>query len=1051
MSYPQRLKDEPNLVQGHVGEHGARGRDGYLGAGGRLSDAHTKKQPQAELTQLLQNDMDQFEQFYKKYDRYNSGFFAPNKPDEQMEERSLISSVRPSTVDLVRTDEHETRHLEIIEEDSNELPNDSIYLPIQGAGVGSSRRDSPKRDSLHMLHEDDRQTSLGEDKPLNNSSAYVDIEEHEVDKKRSTDRSQEFELTARESHGTDLRSFQPPHFVPSQTTISPSLRYSEERRPSVPEEVPRLPSKEELQEVYVQNFQTEEPMSSHVQPNAYPREGNFRPDMSNGFSSPPTQSLHVSDYDWPANKRSARESQEEGLPTNPKRHFGRKQPVPEVVEDVEGSASRYHSVRPPNMTKNPEKTNRNAASQDRIAASPAEKTNNKARLEPSDSLTEFKRLEDSASKAPAPQKKPVGRAVSRPKQVAVRTTPPKDPPAAVAPVLDTEEQLRRILCTRFTESLGEPPGELDERTLSLIIDLAQQLKLEVVATVEENQKTSHTKLTERIAQLEAEKEALLEQQKQPPTVVEAPAEEEGGDKRPDTLMLKSKRKFEEEIDHLKKRIRKVEEDGKAKEARAKEKVDELLKKVAHLEQELKERDKLGMTARHASPIKPPRGKGYNPGQSQALNQSQGSGIQGQMGAVPSSPKSKRDAETRESGDRKSVSPIRSKQAKPVSKKEPVPKSLLSQNSQVHADAPHDVQSTAVATLHTVAVENGVHPLPDMDMNRDSIGHTDSLKSADSKHLGDLSELKGQDLSPKEETGSPPPVVINVNPAEEEREEVRPAAEAKPEPPKIAQPPQPAVNVLEKAESLSSKKEFSFKNEKSNDGRMSNRNSSRAKMGSMKENPQLESQQSIKSGSLSRRNQVGKPPAAPNRQNEAPTAPNPAATASNPIPDAGVAKVVFPNTMTDRQLVTAICRSFANVFPGVRSAKEKFSVEDFGYKANEYFRRFQTWQESKKRVVRSTNNNERVQNTYEDKVTEIVFSNGARRFIFPDRYLLVFFQNRDVKQTFPDNTVVYYYAEHDTTQITQPGHQVEVSSADLPLRHLSGRVPLQQRLQKDQVG
>ena len=60
---------------------------------------------------------------------------------------------------------------------------------------------------------------------------------------------------------------------------------------------------------------------------------------------------------------------------------------------------------------------------------------------------------------------------------------------------------------------------------------------------------------------------------------------------------------------------------------------------------------------------------------------------------------------------------------------------------------------------------------------------------------------------------------------------------------------------------------------------------------------------------------------------------------------------------------------------------------------------------------------KITRTYSSGKKEVLFNNGAKREIFPDKYTIVHFVNHDVKQTLPDGSVIYYYAEAQTTQIT----------------------------------
>lgn len=57
--------------------------------------------------------------------------------------------------------------------------------------------------------------------------------------------------------------------------------------------------------------------------------------------------------------------------------------------------------------------------------------------------------------------------------------------------------------------------------------------------------------------------------------------------------------------------------------------------------------------------------------------------------------------------------------------------------------------------------------------------------------------------------------------------------------------------------------------------------------------------------------------------------------------------------------------------------------------------------------------------YEDGKREIYFSNGVKKEVFPDGFILVNFKNKDKKELFPDGRTVYHFFETDTVQTTYP--------------------------------
>ena len=53
--------------------------------------------------------------------------------------------------------------------------------------------------------------------------------------------------------------------------------------------------------------------------------------------------------------------------------------------------------------------------------------------------------------------------------------------------------------------------------------------------------------------------------------------------------------------------------------------------------------------------------------------------------------------------------------------------------------------------------------------------------------------------------------------------------------------------------------------------------------------------------------------------------------------------------------------------------------------------------------------------YANGKTELIFSNGVRKEIFPDSYSVIYFNNKDIKQLYNDGRIVYYFASTKTTQ------------------------------------
>ena len=80
---------------------------------------------------------------------------------------------------------------------------------------------------------------------------------------------------------------------------------------------------------------------------------------------------------------------------------------------------------------------------------------------------------------------------------------------------------------------------------------------------------------------------------------------------------------------------------------------------------------------------------------------------------------------------------------------------------------------------------------------------------------------------------------------------------------------------------------------------------------------------------------------------------------------------------------------------------------------------------------------------EDGKREIVFSNGVKKEIFPDGFIIVHFNNKDRKETFPDGKIVYRFFENQTVQTTLPdGLQLfEFSNGQTEKHFLDGTVEI----------
>jgi hypothetical protein len=148
----------------------------------------------------------------------------------------------------------------------------------------------------------------------------------------------------------------------------------------------------------------------------------------------------------------------------------------------------------------------------------------------------------------------------------------------------------------------------------------------------------------------------------------------------------------------------------------------------------------------------------------------------------------------------------------------------------------------------------------------------------------------------------------------------------------------------------------------------------------------------------------------------------------------------------------ILDSFDNPLPIAKIFTEKLDNDSYHYRNNKFYKDYQTHTDSQSEIVKVNRLQDgKIQNIFDNKVQEILFTNGSRRVIFPNGYTLVFFGNGDIKQSLPDSTVIYYYADQDATQTTLPNNIADVGLLDFQVRRHSGRIPFQQREQRNQVG
>lgn len=1068
--------------------------------------------PQQELKKILQNDMDQFEQFLKKYDRINSGLLQVPKTDDLIEERDMEDSVRPSTIDLVRTEAEFDSQVRMQPEDNNlELPNESQYLPIAVGEIGQSHYDIEDMENSKAHENDMIRPQMSIDKPLFNSSAYVNIEGeealHSAPKSHLLDEEQlegmendiDWNVSYKPSMNNDSRLFNP-EGLPSSNTIQPSLRYSVDK--SLAMMINRKPNEFQMpgEQAGSGNFETEQPMNQRVTPNELPHRDNvskaqqspggpvvnfdevaikprtqdFNEQLKNALQKDGKSTANYDlQFDTQIDQQLPRREQNSSRP-NTSRFGSKKQSDPEFNESTSQNTSRYQSMRGSgNQESVQERKSRNASSQDKVGVIRNDSQN---RIEKRDSLAEFKQLEEAAGSALGTKKReekererPVSRN-KRPFAKANKTSSSNqlheapEVQAAAVTYSETEQQLRALLAVKLRIAMKSEIPVFDEKLMSLLLDLSEQLKQEILEELGKSQENGSAALVQKITLLEIEKANLiaeLSSKVSKPAPIEPVAEDSEKqqppqpDKKPDTLMLKSKRVFEEENELLKKRIRKMEEEFKAKEQKSKDASDELAKKIKNLEQELKDRDKANVSHQRERNVSPLKSKTKT--QNSGLNQTSGPGLQ--LQTVGHNSCAKDGEQLAGSVDRKATDTSKVKTGKTPSKQESSAKGSFS--NQDKQDEEQHSKKESLATNALAQQTKGEVDKSSADLSKNSLQHSvegqttvDKKESLDKPKSVDLStsygDLKKSIDDEKSDTGS-------TNQQQKQQQYIK--AESSAGLP-VANSTADPRNSLRKSADKSAQSLQSFgqnsatltgnKTEKKTEGKIeqkpstvsvNSRQASRSKViGSKQEIPALAlAKEGVSTdGQSSVRSVPGGPkkPAISKRENTTQSgqkkpidsktnALSNASQQAKPVQRAKPLEIRDANPQ-DRQLLSTICRSFNNPFPGVKNRTANFSVDSYAYTNNKYYQDYLAWKSANRKVVKTAQDNpERTQLFYEDNVQEIVFSTGARRVIFPNQYILVMFQNNDVKQTFPDKTIVYHYAEHNTTQMTMADKKVEV--------------------------
>lgn len=104
----------------------------------------------------------------------------------------------------------------------------------------------------------------------------------------------------------------------------------------------------------------------------------------------------------------------------------------------------------------------------------------------------------------------------------------------------------------------------------------------------------------------------------------------------------------------------------------------------------------------------------------------------------------------------------------------------------------------------------------------------------------------------------------------------------------------------------------------------------------------------------------------------------------------------------------------------REFKLNLNPDQYHFSANQFYQDYLKLKDKDNlaNVIHSEESAEgKITRTYSSGKKEVLFNNGARREIYPNKYTIVHFVNNDVKQTLPSSSVIYYYAEAQTTQIT----------------------------------
>lgn len=1054
MNYPQRHMDESNNIEDsartdrprrhHEQTHRTderrnheRSRD-FPNSGRKGENRHqvfenTKNENrlQNDLDRIFQSDIDELEQFYKKYDQ-NADLLAVHKIEETGDDQSSLKNGPQSRLEYVRTSHSfDEKFDNEFDDDNLELPNDSIYLPVQQTEIKNLH---PARESI-QFEEEEKMPIFREsiDIPLNYSSTYIKMDQNREEEEMQNqleERMQEQKNDFQYEHAAESLEGQIEKAYQSKTRFNKKqFDLKIDSHPDNQNENLRSRRRSEKKNILTSraseemnmNFSTENPKLQNVQPNEHPMANtlisitafdeqpinakykNFDEQLKEALKreKPLDKKKYVQRENELNSKDVDIEENEQQIPVSKKKkiashRYANKKNGDSDSGNLYNSQAKYESTLDHSQNnKHVEKSLCISRSQEHLnIQKPREKLNQSEFFPITDSIVEFERIEAVTKK----------KQVSKTPKKTIKTTMNVYKEKEVVDnaflgnkqleLSEMESYLKTILVNKTNALNAEDLKDSSSDQLNLINETAKNLKRDIIEEFEQiNEKTSKkmqrkvdelekqmTNLEEQNAELKGQEIVLKEE-------IERSVKKIDGEKK-ETLLQKSKRIFEEENELLKKRIRKIEDDLKAKETKSKDQIFELTKKIQSLEQDLREKDKIvNVSARNVSPLK----------------------------------KSTRIIQTErheDKSDRKSVSPIKSKVIKAPPKQETSQK-VENSNQIGDENVKKNIESLTLSEIQKINEHS-------MNVSLEIIKPNENKKVY-------VSMRKDKPCT-QEATNVFAVSINNVEISEKDSKETKQEQLRK----------NSEELSLQNAEQLSSKNNgvqkkeiISIGQKKESPAKRKMESPAKRKDESNAEKNHEDKNQMVKSPSQSKKetktidesmNRVVE--GAKSQTEKQMAIPKKNSVTLKVMEKQGSSAVILTETektAQERKLFTSVCRSFTNIFPGTKQKAEPFNINEFAHTNNQYFKEYLKWNSGPKKITKTTNHtNEKVHNSYDNKVQEILFATGARRLIFPNNYIVVFFQNKDIKQTFPDNTVVYFYSEHDTTQMTIPGAQVEVN-------------------------